>query len=169
VDLAAIAGLCTRFGQAANPREVQPLLQEVATLLDATGLIVWLWHATSSVLRPALVYGYSAGVVARLPPVTRDADNPTAASFRSGQVREIDGNAGGSGAVVLPLLLRAKCVGVVAIELQPGARLSESARAVATILTAAIAQLVGRSQPVEPKALPSSVRRTRLAPVRGTA
>ena len=169
VDLTAIAGLCTRFGQAVNPREVQPLLQEAASLLDASGLIVWLWHSTSSVLRPALVYGYSAGVVARLPAVTRDADNPTAASFREGQVREIDGDAGGCSALVLPLLLRAKCIGVVALELKPGARLSESARAVATILTASIAQLVSRSQHIEAKTAPSSVRRARLAPVRGTA
>jgi transcriptional regulator with XRE-family HTH domain len=167
VDLNAVARLCTRFGQAGNVREVQPLLQEVATLLDATGLIVWLWHSTSAVLRPALVHGYSAGVVARLPPVTPDDDNPTAASFRSGQVREIEGGGGTSGALVLPLLLRPKCIGVLAIELKPGTRLSESARAIATILAAAVAQLVSRSQAIESKS--TSSRRARLAPVRGTA
>ena len=169
-DLPAIARLCTRFGQASNAHDVQPLLQEVASILDATGVIVWLWNSSSAVLRPALVHGYSAGVVARLPVVTREDDNPTAASFRSGKIREIASEAGGSGAVVLPLLLRAKCVGVLAVELQPGARLTESARAVATILAAALTQLVGRSNQTEAKPAAEKHRRARqLTPVRGTA
>ena len=170
-DLPGIARLCTRFGQAGSAREVQPLLQEVATVLDASGLIVWLWHSTSAVLRPALVHGYSAGVIARLPAVTRDADNPTAAAFRAGQAREIEGGGDNCGALVLPLLLRAKCIGVLAIELQPGTRLTESARAVATILAAAIAQLVSRSNQSEPKPGSPPVRRHRhrLSAVRGTA
>ena len=168
-DLPAIARLCTRFGQASNAHDVQPLLQEVAGILDATGVIVWLWNSSSAVLRPALVHGYSAGVVARLPVVTREDDNPTAASFRSGKIREIASEAGSCGAVVLPLLLRAKCVGVLAIELQPGTRLSESARAVATILAAALTQLVGRSNQAEPRPVAEKPRRARLAPVRGTA
>ena len=168
-DLPAIARLCTRFGQASSAHDVQPLLQEVASILDATGVIVWLWNSSSAVLRPALVYGYSAGVVARLPVVTREDDNPTAASFRSGKIREIAGEAGSCGAVVIPLLLRAKCVGVLAVELQPGARLSESARAVATILAAALTQLVGRSNQAEPRPATEKPRRARLTPVRGTA
>ena len=168
-DLPAIARLCTRFGQASSAHDVQPLLQEVAGILDATGVIVWLWNSSSAVLRPALVHGYSAGVVARLPVVTREDDNPTAASFRSGKIREIASEAGACGAVVLPLLLRAKCVGVLAVELQPGARLSESARAVATILAAALTQLVGRSNQTEPRPATEKPRRARLAPVRGTA
>ena len=169
VDLPAIARLCTRFGQAASAHDVQPLLQELASILDATGVIVWLWNSSSAVLRPALVYGYSAGVVARLPVVTREDDNPTAASFRTGKIREIASEAGSCGAVVLPLLLRAKCVGVLAVELQPGARLTESARAVATILAAALTQLVGRSNQSEPRPATEKPRRARLTPVRGTA
>ena len=167
-DLPALARLCTRFGQANSPKDVQPLLQEAAGILDATGLIVWLWQSTTSVLRPALVHGYSAGVVARLPPVNRDADNPTAASFRTGQARQIDGGANECGALVVPLLLRARCVGVLAIELQPGARLSDSAKAMATIIAAALAQLVSRSHPAEGR--PSKTpRRASLSPVSGTA
>ena len=168
-DLPAIARLCTKFGQASSAHDVQPLLQEVASILDATGVIVWLWNSSSAVLRPALVYGYSAGVVARLPVVTREDDNPTAASFRSGKIREIASDAGSCGAVVLPLLLRAKCVGVLAVELQPGARLTESARAVATILAAALTQLVGRSNQSDPRPATEKPRRARLTPVRGTA
>lgn len=166
-DLQSLAKVCTKLGQAGTTKDVQPLLQEVAAILDAAGLIVWVWHSTASVLRPTLVHGYSAGVVARLPTVTRDADNPTAASFRSGQAREVPATDGTCGALVLPLLLRSRCVGVLAIELQPGRELTDSARAVATIVAAAVAQLVSRTLPAEMRPS-SSKRRTALSPVRGT-
>ena len=166
-DLPAVARLCTKLGQVSSAKDVQPLLQEAATILDATGMIVWLWQSTNSVLRPALVHGYSASVIGRLPGVTRDSDNPTAESFRSGQVREVDGGGRACGALVVPLLLRSRCVGVLAIELEPGRRLSDSGRAVATILAAALAQLVGRSQPAETKTSAKSARRHRLSPVQG--
>ena len=166
-DLQSLAKVCTKLGQAGSTKDVQPLLQEVAAILDAAGLIVWVWHSTASVLRPTLVHGYSAGVVARLPTVTRDADNPTAASFRSGQAREVPATDVTCGALVLPLLLRSRCVGVLAIELQPGRELTDSARAVATIVAAAIAQLVSRTLPAEMRPS-SSKRRTALSPVRGT-
>jgi GAF domain-containing protein len=149
VDLPALARLCTRFGQVVNAKEVQPLLKDVAAIVDAAGLIVWLWHSASSSLRPALVHGYSAGVVARLPPVGRDADNPTAASFRAAQPREIAGDANTCGALVVPLLLRSRCVGVLAIELPAGRELTDALRAVATIIAASLAQLVSRSQSAE--------------------
>jgi transcriptional regulator with XRE-family HTH domain len=161
-DLPAIARICTRLGQAANVKDVQPLLQDVAGMLDATGLIVWLWHSAAAVLRPVLVHGYSAGVIARLPAVTRDADNPTAAAFRAGQLRVIEGTSS-CGALVVPLLLRSRCVGVLAIELEPGRRLTESARAVAMIVAAALAQLVSRSQPAKLRT-PNAERRTAEQP-----
>ena len=167
-DLPSLARICTRFGQANNPKDVQPLLQEVAGILDAAGLIVWLWHSTAAVLRPTLVHGYSAGVIARLPAVTRDADNPTAASFRSGKVREVAAGDGTCGALVVPLLLRSRCIGVLAIELQPGKELSDSARAVATIIAAAVAQLANRSQPAETRSPQSKRRPSNLSPVSGT-
>lgn len=167
-DLPTLARICTKFGQASHPKDVQPLLQDVAGILDASGLIVWLWHSTTAVLRPALVHGYSAGVIARLPAVTRDADNPTAASFRSGKAREVAAEDGACGALVVPLLLRSRCIGVLAIELQPGRELTDSARAVATIIAAAVAQLVNRSQPPETRSAQSKRRASNLSPVSGT-
>ena len=147
---------------------MQPLLQEIATLLEATGLIVWLWNSTGAALRPVLVHGYSAGVIARLPAVKKDADNPTAASFRTGQVREIDGGDSACGALVVPLLLRSRCIGVLAIELPPNRKLSESGRCIAVILAAALTQLVSRSsQAVEVRHSPSK-RGARLSPIQGT-
>jgi transcriptional regulator with XRE-family HTH domain len=141
-DLQAVARLCTEFSRLGSTMTVQPLLREAARILDATGLIVWLWDAPTGRLKPALVHGYSDEMVARLPSVRRDAENATAAAFRSGEICAIGGNHA-KGALVVPLLTPAGCVGALAIELERGGEQAESVRAVATILAALLAQLTG--------------------------
>ena len=143
LDLSAVAQLCTRFGRVATATEIQPLLQDAARILDAVGLIVWVWDPLAEELRPALVHGYSDRVVAQLPPVRRDADNPTAAAFRSADARAVGPSDRASGALVVPLLTPAGCAGVLAIELQREREPAQSARAVATIFAALLAQLIG--------------------------
>ena len=155
-DFLAAAHLCTEFGRVENTSEVQPLLQEAARILDAIGLIVWVWDAQAEELRPALAYGYSDKVLAQLPTVRRDADNATAAAFRSAQTCAINGSDHVSGALVVPLLTPAGCAGVLAIELQHGSEQTRSVRAVATIFAAQLAQLLGGARPA-----PRSDRRLR--------
>ena len=150
-DLLAVAHLCTEFSQVQTTADVQPLLEDAAGLLEATGLIVWIWDATAAELRPALVHGYSERVLAQLPPVGRDADNATAAAFRSATTRIIGGSAHASGALVIPLQTPAGCAGVLALELQNGSEQTKSVRAVATIFAALLAQLID--------AQPATVRR----------
>jgi transcriptional regulator with XRE-family HTH domain len=148
-DFLAVAELCTEFGRVENTNEVQPLLQEAARILDAIGLIVWVWDALAEELRPALAHGYSDGVLAQLPTVRRDADNATAAAFRSAQTCAINGSDHASGALAVPLLTPAGCAGVLAIELQHGSEQTRSARAAATIFAAQLAQLTGGASPAE--------------------
>ena len=150
--LEAAAHLATAFGRAADRAEVQRLLHDSAAALNATGLIAWLWDEIAQGLRPALVHGYSEKVLAHVPAVERDADNATAAAFRSEETCLVSPTAHHCGALVVPLFLPDGCVGVLAIELQHGVRPTRSLRAVATLLAAALAQLVHRAQParVEP-------------------
>ena len=129
-DVLAAAHLCTELGRVENPSEVQPLLQEAARILDAVGLIVWVWDALAEELRPALAHGYSDRVLAQLPTVRRDADNATAAAFQSAQPCAISASDHASGALVVPLLTPAGCAGVLAIELQHGSEETRSVRAV---------------------------------------
>ena len=143
LDFGAVAHLCTELGRAGKASEVQPLLAEAARVLEATGVIVWVWDEAAGELRPAIVHGYSARVLAQLPTVRRDTDNATAAAFRSAQPRAISGRDHTSGALVVPLLTPAGCSGVLAIELHDGREQSVPIRAVATILAAMLAQLVG--------------------------
>lgn len=148
-DFLAVADLCTEFGRVDNSDQLHPLLQEAARILDAAGLIVWLWDAAAGQLRHALVHGYSDQVLAQLPPVDRDADNATAAAFRSGQTCAVSGTADTTGALVLPLLTPAGCAGVLALELQRRGEQEPSIRAAATIFAALLAQLVGGAGPAD--------------------
>ena len=42
-DLAAAAHLCTELGRVMETRDVPPLLEGAARILNADGLIVWIW------------------------------------------------------------------------------------------------------------------------------
>jgi transcriptional regulator with XRE-family HTH domain len=148
-DLLAVARVCTELGRVEDALELQRLLQEVAGILEAPGLVVWVWDQAADALRPALVHGYSDQVVAQLPTVGRDADNATAAAFRDGEARGIKGSGHASGALVVPLLTPDGCAGVLAIELQQGRGQTGPLTAIATIFASMLAQLVGRAQTAE--------------------
>jgi transcriptional regulator with XRE-family HTH domain len=144
--LSAAAHLCTELARVHETREAAPLLQGAARILDAVGLIVWVWDPQRTELRPVLAHGYSDQVLAQLPRVRRDADNATAAAFRSAQTCIVNGSDLASGAVVVPLMTPVGCVGVLAVEVPHGSELRESVRALATIFAAQLATLVGTAR-----------------------
>jgi len=141
-DLLAVAQLCTEFVRVRSTTEMRRCLDQAAMLLDATGLIVWVSDAAGEQLAPALVHGYPEKVVAQLPLVNRDAENATAAAFRSGEARAIEATASGNGALVVPLLANEGCEGVLAIELQRGKTLTNALLAIATIVAAFLTQFI---------------------------
>ena len=147
-DLLAAAHLCTELGRVDNAGEVAPLLRELSRILGAVGLIVWVWDPPTAQLRPALADGYSDKVLAQLPTVKRDADNATAAAFRSGQTCAVDGTDQDSGALVLPLITPMGCMGVLAVELQHGREQAGTVLALATIFAAQVAGWIGGAQEV---------------------
>lgn len=146
-DMGAAATVCVQLGQVDDLQDAAPLLQEAGTILGAVGLIVWLWHPPAAALRPVLAHGYSAAALGRLPRVERDADNATAAAFRSAQTCVVRGSGLASGALVIPLLTGGGCAGVLAIELQHGHETRESVRALGTIFAAQLARVVPVPRP----------------------
>jgi len=148
-DLLAAAHLCTELGRVDDTDKAAPLLDEVARILDAVGVIVWTWDARATELRPTLAHGYSDKVLAQLPRVTRDTDNATASAFRSAQTCIVHGSDLVSGAVVVPLMTSAGCVGVLAMELQHGNEQRGSVRALLTIFAAQLARVVGAERTAE--------------------
>jgi len=141
-DLLAAAQLCTELGRVATRDQVPALLREAARILGASGLVVWVWDAVASELKPALVHGYPDRVIAQLRGVKRDAANVTAAAFRTAQTCIVEAGAESSGALVVPMLTAAACAGVLAIELPRGGEQAPAVRAIATFLAAMLAQLV---------------------------
>ena len=145
-DFLAIADLCTQFARVEQASEVRPLLHEAAIIVNAVGLVVWVWDSLTEELRPAMASEYSDTLLAHLPNLRRDADNVTAVAFRSGQTCSIDGD--GRSALALPLLVPGGCAGVLAFELN-GVAPTDAVRAAATIVAAQLSQLIGGAQPTE--------------------
>ena len=149
LDLMAVAQVCTELGRIDGATDIDRLLGEATRLLDAVGLIVWLWDGQAVELKPALAFGYSDRVMAQMPRVDHDTNNATAAAFRSGQTCVVNSSDLVSGALVVPLLTSAGCAGVLAIELRGRREEEESIRALAMIFAAQLAALVGAAQPAE--------------------
>ncbi len=147
IDLPAVAELCTQLGKVGSTVELPPLLQEASRILDAPGLVVWVWDQIAAELYPALAHGYSERVLAQLPGLPRDANNATAAAFREAQMCVVPGDDTICGALVLPLMTSSGCVGVLALELQKRNEERESVRAAGTIIAAQLAALIGAASP----------------------
>jgi transcriptional regulator with XRE-family HTH domain len=142
VDLLAAAHLCTKLAQADADSDVTLLLKEASRILGAIGVIVWTWEPETSTLTPSLSDGYSDRVLSQLPMVRRDADNATAAAFRSGQTCTVAGADGATSALAVPVVAPFGCVGVLAVELRNGAEHAAPVRAVATMFAAQIGRLL---------------------------
>lgn len=141
-DLAAAAQLCTGLSRSDSTSDLAAHLAEAARILDAVGVIVWRWDALGAELRPALAHGYSDKLLGQLPPVKREADNATAAAFRSAELCVVDGSDGASGALVAPMMAPGGCVGVLAIEVQNRTEQLGSVRALVTIFAAQLARWI---------------------------
>ena len=142
LDLLAAAHLCTKLAQADADSDVTLLLKEASRILDAIGLIVWTWEPDTGTLTPSISDGYSDRVLSQLPTVRRDADNATAAAFRSSQICAVAGADGATSALAVPVMAPSGCVGVLAVELRNGAEQAAPVRAVATMFAAQIGRLL---------------------------
>jgi cytoskeleton protein RodZ len=56
-DLAAAARLCTELGRADKASEVAALLPEAARILEAVGVVLWVWESNTTQLKPVLAHG----------------------------------------------------------------------------------------------------------------
>ena len=142
-DLQGAARLCTELARVLETSELPPLLARAADLLDAAGLVVWITDRGGRELQPVLCHGYARGAVAQMGSIPRDAQNATALTFRTAEARVVTARGQTNGAFVAPLMTPSGCVGVFAAELRNGSEQHESTRALAMILAAQVATLVG--------------------------
>jgi hypothetical protein len=140
VDLAAAAALCTALSRVTRTSDLPPLLAQAANLLDAPGIILWM--GAGEQLFAVTAHGYAPEVLTRLGPISRGADNATAAAWRSAQLATVAGDATANGAVVVPLFRADTCIGALAIELRHGREGDRSTHAVALMIAAQLAAVV---------------------------
>jgi hypothetical protein len=135
-NLANAARVCTDLACVTDSKELPFLLERTANLLDASGLIVWVADSSATALRPAMSFGYTDQVITRMGSIHRDANNAAAASYRSSEMRSVNG------ALVVPLLTGDGCIGVLSAEMKGGSEKDESSQAIASIFAAQLATLV---------------------------
>jgi hypothetical protein len=142
-DAMAVAKLCTDLSRLAETRALPAILDRAAEVMDASGIVLWIADPDGRELAPILAHGYSAQLVARLGTISRDAENVTAAAFRTALTQTVKADAVSNGAIATPLVTPAGCVGVMAAEMRQGSEQQESRLAAATIIAAQLATLVG--------------------------
>jgi hypothetical protein len=140
LDLGAAAALCTALSRASTTAALPDLLARAATILDASGLIVWM--AAGDDLFAVSAHGYDPHVIGRLGPIARSADNATATAWRLRRLRTVIGDATSNGAIVAPMFGTEDCIGVLAAEVRHGRERDETAQAVTIMLAAQLATMI---------------------------
>jgi CHASE3 domain sensor protein len=141
-DLTNAAWLCTDLAKVVETAQMPRLLERIAGIMDATGVVVWVADPSGRELRPAMSHGYSDQLLARMGTIGRDATNATAAAYRTGKLRAVPGDGIGNGAIAVPLLAADGCIGVLSLEVRSGGEHSSTTRSLATIFAAQLATLV---------------------------
>ena len=143
LDLAGVASLCTELARVVDTRSLPAMLERAAGVLDASGIVLWISDPDARELSPIITHGYSPQIVSRLGTLRRDAENATAAAFRTSLVQTVKTDAVSNGAIAAPLVTPAGCVGVMAAEVHHGGEKDAAKLAAATIVAAQLATLVG--------------------------
>lgn len=143
VDLGEMASLCSALARIVDTRALPAMLERTASVLDANGVVLWIADPDGRELNPIVTHGYPAQLVTRLGTIPRDAENATAAAFRTALLQTVKADAVSSGAIAAPLVTPAGCVGVMAAEVRHGGEKQDAKLAAAAIVAAQLATLVG--------------------------
>jgi len=142
-DFPGLALLCLDLARISDTRALPGLLDRAATLLDASGIILWIADPDGRELNPIFAQGYPQQLVNRLGTIPKEAENATAAAFRTSLLQTVMADEISPGAIAAPLVTPNGCVGVMAAEVRNEAERQELTLAAATIVAAQLATLVG--------------------------
>jgi hypothetical protein len=143
IDLAGVARLCGELARISDTRALPGLLERTASLLDASGIVLWIADPDGRELAPIVTFGYSPQTVTRLGTIPKEAENATAAAFRTSLLQTVDADAVSGGALAAPLVTPGGCVGVMAAEIRNDGEREDIVLAAAGIVAAQLATLVG--------------------------
>ena len=142
-DFSGLASLCTDMARVVDTQQLPGLLERASSLLDAQGIILWIADPDARELNPIMAQGYPAQLLNRLGALPRDAENATAAAFRTSLLQTVKGDEKSNGAIAAPLVTSSGCVGVMAAEVRNEAEQRDVKLAAAAIMAAQLATLVG--------------------------
>lgn len=143
VDLSGVASLCSDLARVVDTQALPALLERAATVLDAPGIVLWIADPDGRELSPVVTHGYPPQVTSRLGTIPRDAENATASAFRTALLQTVTADTTSNGAIAAPLVTPAGCVGVMAAEVRNAGEGDAGKLAVAAIVAAQLATLVG--------------------------
>jgi hypothetical protein len=155
--LKAAAALCTEIGRVSDSQELRSLIGRAADMLDASGLILWMRTEAGDELRPAVAHGYDPQMIARIPSVPRSANNAAATAYRTATLQIVLSRPGSAkGAVVAPMVSADGCIGVLSAEIRDGGEASETVQALAAIIAAQLAGVLGSTPATDEGRSPGS-------------
>jgi GAF domain-containing protein len=143
VDLTGIAALCSDLTRVTDTRALPGALERAAALLNASGLVIWIADPDGRELAPVIAHGYPQNLVSRMGTIPRDAENATAAAFRTGLVQVVKADQISQGAIAAPLLSPAGPLGVMAAEMLQDGERRDATRAALSIVAAQFSTLMG--------------------------
>jgi hypothetical protein len=135
------AEICADLSSLTDPGALNGALARVSTLLNATGLIVWVASNDSSALSPVATHGFDPRIVSRIGTIARDSSNLTAAAFRENASKVSPVTASTPGALAVPMSSPTGPAGVLSVELKAGQPVDEPKVALAAIIAAQLATL----------------------------
>ncbi len=154
IDLQETAALCTAISRLRTESDLRGLLVRTATLLDASGIVVWM--AAGEEMFPVAWHGYDSRQLIQLGPIGPSAPNAAAAAWRTSTIQSVSGGPGSQSAIVAPLLGVDRCIGVLAIEVGPGRETDATINAVTTLISAQLVTVLG-AWPAGSSMLPAEV------------
>jgi hypothetical protein len=151
--------ICGDLSALADPGALQAVLERVSTLLNATGLIVWVASNDAGSLSPVATHGFDPKLVNRIGKIPRDSVNLTAAAFRDNAPRMSAATATTPAALAVPMCGPTGPSGVLSVELRAGQAVEESKVALAAIVAAQLSTLAMPIQDVQPESIPAPQER----------
>lgn len=116
LDVTGAADVCVDLARLLDGRDLPALLARAAGSIGAKGVVLWVIDEDKTALHPSLAHGYSPRTLQKLGTLPLDGDNVTAVAGRTLQAQVVRTDAGGSGALAVPLVNPSGCVGVLAAE-----------------------------------------------------
>jgi hypothetical protein len=149
-----VSEICADLSSLGDTGALAGALERAATVLGASGVIVWIASNDGNSLAPVASHGFDQKLVTRIGRIPRESANLTAAAFRENVPRVSAATSTAPAALAVSLCGPSGPVGVLSVELKPDVPADDSRVALATIFAAQLATLANPipSAPVAPVA-----------------